>query len=63
MNVATDINHNIDENLKKELLSKTATLISYLGNDYINKLNELNDQYDITNRRTVSNVKLAINET
>ncbi len=51
--VKTNINHNIDENLKKELLSKTATLISYLGEEYIHKLTELNNEYEIINRKTI----------
>lgn len=58
--VLTNIDHNIDDNLRKELLSKTSVLISYLGKDYINQLNELNNKYDIPNRKTISNVELAI---
>ena len=58
--IKTNIDHNIDDNLRKELLSKVSVLISYLGEDYINQLNQLNDKYDIPNRKTVSNVELSI---
>lgn len=52
--IKTNIDHNIDEILKKELLSKTATLISYLGEEYIIQLNSLNNQYVINNRKTTN---------
>lgn len=62
MQVETHIDHNIDESLKKELLSEVAVLISYLGNEYIDQLRALNGKYEVTNRKTVASVKLALNQ-
>lgn len=56
--VNTATNHNIDNKIFKEQISKTADLIRYVGKSYLDKLKELNDQYEIPFKREVSEREL-----
>lgn len=57
--VVTNINHNIDEDEFKEVVSKTASLIKYQGNEYLAKLKALNDQYEINNSKVLTHEQYA----
>lgn len=59
--VVTNIDHNINEDEFKEVVSKTASLIKYQGIEYLNKLKELNNQYEINNIRVLSHKEYSIN--
>lgn len=58
--VKTNINHNINEQEFKELISITGSLIKYQGIEYINKLKELNNQYKIENHKILTEHQYTI---
>lgn len=41
----TDIDHNISDKTFKKCVAETAERIRYSGQEYIDKLNQLNSQY------------------
>lgn len=58
--VKTNINHNINEQEFKEVISITGSLIKYQGNEYLDKLKALNTQYEIENHRILTEHEYAI---
>lgn len=58
--VKTSISHNINEQEFKELVSITSSLIKYQGIEYIDKLKELNKQYEIENHKILTEREYAI---
>lgn len=58
--VNTQTIHNIDEIELKKTISKTASLIRYQGEEYLNKLQQLNSQYEIKNQRFLTERELII---
>lgn len=58
--VKTNIDHNINEDEFKEVISKTASLIKYQGNEYLAKLKALNDQYEISNSKILTKQEYAL---
>lgn len=60
-NVKTNIDHDIDDNIFKELISKTSQLIRYEGNDYITRLKQLNDEYSISTVKQLTEKQFAQN--
>jgi len=60
INVQTHINHNINEQEFKEVISITGSLIKYQGKEYLNKLKELNNQYQIEKHKILTEHEYAI---
>ena len=58
--VKTNIDHNIDEDEFKEVVSQTASLIKYQGNEYLAKLKALNNQYAISNSRILTHKEYTL---
>ena len=58
--VVTNIDHNIDEDEFKEVVSKTASLIKYQGIEYFDKLKALNDEYEISNNKVLTHEQYAL---
>lgn len=58
--VKTTIDHNINEREFKEVISKTSDLIKYQGEEYLAKLKALNEQYEIPNRKVLTEQEYAL---
>lgn len=58
--VNTTIDHNIDEQEFKETVAKTAALIRYQGHEYLNKLKQLNEEYEIKNHKILTEREYAL---
>ncbi len=57
--VDTKIDRNVDDERFRTIISKTAELIRYLGDEYIKELEKINDKYVIENKRTITERELV----
>ena len=60
INVQTHINHNINEQEFKEIISITGSLIKYQGKEYLDKLKQLNNQYQIEKHKILTEHQYTI---
>jgi hypothetical protein len=57
--LVTNIDHQIPEIDFKIAMAKTAELIRYGGHAYLNKLRELNSEYDVVNSKFLTEREFA----
>ena len=60
INVKTNVDHNINQQEFKELIALTGSLIKYQGEEYIDKLKALNNQYTIENHKILTEHEYAL---
>lgn len=56
--VQTNIDHNINEAEFKEVMAFTAALVKYQGEEYLDRLKALNEEYEIPKMKLLTNAEL-----
>ncbi len=57
--VDTKVDRQVDDERFRTIISKTAELIRYLGDEYIKELEKINNKYIIENKKTITERELV----